>query len=455
MDGFRTRLSDSLRLRLSFWLLLIILSVAVVGGAVSFALTYTEANEVQDNMLRQTAAMFDAQHLPAPHEHLSRHADIDPEARLRVALLPPRDTAPRASSRAGFPLDLADGLQTRVFDGDTYRVFVTTLNSAERIAVAQQTAVRNETAGYSALLGLLPFLVLVPLLLIAVAVLVRRVFAPVMAAAAEVDHRDERDLRAVPLRGLPEEIRPFVAAINRLLERVADTMTMQQRFIAAAAHELRSPLTALSLQAERLRDAAMSADAQARVRTLRQGIDRNRIMLDQMLSYERAHSTPPMPAAEISVHDQFRNVLAELMPLVDAKDIDIGVSGGDVRVEAAGIELTIALRNLIVNAIHYTPKHGTIDLRAVQGPEAVTITVEDNGPGLEPAERERVFEPFYRGLGTEVVGSGLGLSIVRTLIERMGGQIELADACSFATGLRVTITLPRASTTARPPVARV
>lgn len=112
---------------------------------------------------------------------------------------------------------------------------------------------------------------------------------------------------------------------------------------------------------------------------------------------------------------------------------------------AVEVELTTVLRNLIVNAIHHTPQHGTIDLRAERAAQSVTITVEDNGPGLEPAERERVFKPFYRGLGTGVVGSGLGLSIVRTLIERMDGRIELADAISFAHGLCVNITLPAAS----------
>lgn len=441
MDGFRARLNDSLRLRLSFWLLVIIVGVAVIGGALSFVLTYTEANQVQDDMLRQTAALFDAQHLPAPDRQPSNDARIDPEARLRVALLPSRDATSQATSRAGFPLDLADGLQTRVIDGDTYRIFVTALNSKQRIAVAQQTAIRDETAGYSALLGLLPFLVLVPLLLLAVTALIRRVFAPVMASAAEVDQRGERDLQPVTLTGLPEEIRPFVAAINRLLARVADSMTLQQRFIAAAAHELRSPLTALSLQAERLRGADMSDDARTRVRTLRQGIDRNRVMLDQLLSYARAQSAPAPPTAPVSVHDLFRRVLAELMPLVEDKQIDIGVSGDDIYVMAAEVELATVLRNLIVNAVHYTPPAGVIDLRAAHTPQGATITVEDNGPGLEPAERERVFEPFYRGLGTEVVGSGLGLSIVRTLIERMGGRIDLADATSFAHGLRVSVTL--------------
>ncbi|KEZ75863.1 sensor histidine kinase [Salinisphaera hydrothermalis] len=444
MDGFRARLNDSLRLRLSFWLLVIIVGVAVVGGVLSFVLTYTEANQVQDDMLRQTAALFDAQHLPAPNTQPSGDTPIDPEARLRVALLPPPGAASQTASRTGFPPNLTDGLQTRVMDGDTYRIFVTALNSKQRIAVAQQTAIRDETAGYSALLGLLPFLVLVPLLLLAVTALVRRVFAPVMVAAAAVDRRSERDLQAVSLDGLPEEIRPFVAAINRLLGRVADAMTMQQRFIAAAAHELRSPLTALSLQAERLGGAAMSDDARTRVRTLRQGIDRNRLMLDQLLSYARAQSMPAMPTSVVSVHDLFRRVLAELMPLVEDKQIDIGVSGDDIHVRAAEVELTTVLRNLIANAVHYTSPAGVIDLRAVQTTRGVAITVEDNGPGLDPAERERVFEPFYRGLGTEVVGSGLGLSIVRTLVEQMNGHVELADAALFACGLRVTVILPAA-----------
>ncbi|MGB7755547.1 MAG: ATP-binding protein [Salinisphaera sp.] len=441
MDGFQTRLSDSLRLRLSFWLLLLIIAVALIGGAVSFALAFTQANEVQDNMLRQTAALFDAKHLPAPGPHVARRADIDPEARLKVALLPPRDDAAKTAARSGFPLDLENGLQTRVMHGQTYRIFVTTLSSAERVAVGQQAAIRDETAGYSALLGLLPFLILVPVLLLVVAGLVRRIFAPVMASAAEVDQRREHDLQPLATTGLPEEIRPFVTAINRLLERVADSMAMQQRFIAAAAHELRSPLTALSLQAEHLDGAEMAESTQQRVRVLRQGIDRNRVLLDQLLTYARAQSAPPMPNTAVSVHDLFRRILADLMPLAEAKGIDIGVNGADIQVVTAEIELTTALRNLVANAIHYTPQNGVIDLQAARSRSGVKITVEDSGPGLDPAEREHVFEPFYRALGTDVVGSGLGLSIVKTLIERIGGRIDLAEATHFPTGLRATITL--------------
>lgn len=443
MDGFQTRLRHSLRLRLSFWLLLAIIAVALVGSAISFALIFTEANEMQDTMLRQTAALFDTEHPPAaPNSRVASRPDTDPEARLRVAVLPPRNERGHPGARsAGFPPDLVDGLQTRTIHGQTYRIFVTGLGSSKRIAVAQQTAIRDETAGYSALLGLLPFLILVPVLLLVVAGLVRRIFAPVMASAAEVDQRRERDLQPLATTGLPEEIRPFVTAINRLLTRVGDSMAMQQRFIAAAAHELRSPLTALSLQAEHLDSAGMDENARQRVRTLRHGIDRNRALLDQLLTYARAQSAPPMPETVVSAHDLFRRILADLMPLAETKGIDIGVNGTDIQVATAEIELTTALRNLVANAIHYTPPHGIIDLQAAPTPDGVTITVEDSGPGLAPAERERVFEPFYRGLGTDVVGSGLGLSIVKTLIERIGGRIELSEATRFATGLRATITL--------------
>lgn len=443
MDGIKGQLSDSLQFRLSLWLLLAIVGVALLGGLVSFVLSFNEANELQDDMLRQTAALFDATHLPTPaaRNHV-RSPDSDPEARLQIALLPLRDDTRRTNPRSRFPSDLVNGLQTRTFNGQTYRVFVRDLGPSERIAVAQQTAVRNEAAGYSAMMALLPFVVLIPVLLLLVAGLIHQMFAPVTALADEIDARDDLDLQPLAENGLLREIKPFVVAINRLLEHVADSIAMQQRFIAAAAHELRTPLTALSLQAERLSDADMADSARQRLMTLRNGIERNRMLLDQLLAYARAQSAAPASMDTLGVHDIFRNLLADLIPLAESKKIDIGVSAApDLQVVAGEFELASALTNLISNAILYTPPGGCIDLTVVRTDHTIAISVEDNGPGIPEQQRARVCEPFYRSPETQAPGSGLGLSIAKTLIERLGGQLVLTDATRFSTGLRATIIL--------------
>jgi two-component system OmpR family sensor kinase len=268
-------------------------------------------------------------------------------------------------------------------------------------------------------------------------------FKPVAALAAEVDQRGERDLEPIGAGTVPREIRPFVMAIDRLLKRVAESMTLQRRFIAAAAHELRSPLTALSLQAERLAAAGMTESARQRLGDLRRGIERNRLLLDQLLTLARAQASLPSPRSEVSIQALFRLILQDLMPLAEAKNLDIGVaSERDVRVVVSEIDLRSALKNLISNAIRYTPRGGQIDLAIIETADAVEIATEDNGPGIAEADRARVFEPFHRGLGNEVGGSGLGLSIVKNAVDRMGGRIVLEDTVRSPTGLRATIIIP-------------
>ncbi|APC70102.1 ATP-binding protein [Ralstonia pseudosolanacearum] len=445
MDGVQGPVKPSLQRRLSLWLSAIIVAVAVAAGGFAFVSAFSEAHELQDDVLRQVGAMFDPQHLPAA----SAEAPMaDQESRVVVQLLPaPGADAGRASTRATpvFPSTLADGMQTARAGKYDYRVWVRTLADGQRIAVAQETAVRNETARNSALHTVMPFLILVPILLLAMADVLRKMFAPIRRLAHEVDQRDERQLHAIAPDAVPAEVRPFVVAINRLLARVAQSVQAQHRFVADAAHELRTPLTALSLQAERLGEAPMSAAAQERLAALRQGIERSRALLEQLLTLARAQADTQAPAGAVSVQRVFRSVLEDLMPLAEAKRLDLGVTtDADARVRAGELDLFVILRNLVDNAIRYTPDGGSIDLSLQTDGGLAHITVQDTGPGIPASERARVFDAFYRVLGNGATGSGLGLSIVGTLVQRLGGEVALDEAAGTASGLRATVRLPLA-----------
>ncbi|MFV8605886.1 ATP-binding protein [Ralstonia pseudosolanacearum] len=441
MDGVQGPVRPSLQRRLSLWLSAIIVAVAVAAGGFAFVSAFSEAHELQDDVLRQVGAMFDPQHLPAA----SAEAPMaDQESRVVVQLLPaPGADAGRATPV--FPSTLADGMQTARAGKYDYRVWVRTLADGQRIAVAQETAVRNETARNSALHTVMPFLILVPILLLAMADVLRKMFAPIRRLAHEVDQRDERQLHAIAPDAVPAEVRPFVVAINRLLARVAQSVQAQHRFVADAAHELRTPLTALSLQAERLGEAPMSAAAQERLAALRQGIERSRALLEQLLTLARAQADTQAPAGAVSVQRVFRSVLEDLMPLAEAKRLDLGVTtDADARVRAGELDLFVILRNLVDNAIRYTPDGGSIDLSLQTDGGLAHITVQDTGPGIPASERARVFDAFYRVLGNGATGSGLGLSIVGTLVQRLGGEVALDEAAGTASGLRATVRLPLA-----------
>lgn len=440
MDGFQKRLKNSLQLRLAWWLSLAIILVAIAAGAFSFVKAFEEANELQDDVLRQVAALVRHQgfSLPAQTSAASNVADTDPEEHLIIQSLS------RVTYGSALPLaaDLQDGLQTISLSQGTYRVLVRTLPDTERIAVSQDTKVRDEIAIDSAIRTVLPLLVLLPMLVLVVVEIVRKMFMPIAQLSAEVDGRSERELHPLTESNLPSEIHPFVTAINRLLGRVEQAMGAQRRFIADAAHELRSPLTALSLQAERLDAADMSSQAKERLITLRQGIERGRNLLDQLLSLARAQNMASKPVNTVSVRQVYRRVLEDLMPLAESKNIDIGMADGvDIEVLVGDLDLFSIIKNLVDNAVRFTPAGGRVDLHASRTTQHVTLEVEDSGPGVPAGERERVLDPFYRVLGTGEAGSGLGLSIVKTVVDRLGGRMELVDSTRFAQGLKVIIVL--------------
>lgn len=450
MDGFKRRLSESVQLRLSFGLSLAILLVAIVAGIISFATAFDEAHELQDDVLRQVAALFDRQHLPLPHlGDNGRAQHSDEESRVVVQYLSANSAASSGNDPSDIlpiPLDASDGMHTLTLGGEPFRVLVKTMATGERIAVAQETGFRDEIARDGAVRTVMPFLILVPVLLLVTANLVRKMFRPIASLAADIDRRGERELHPVNAGRLPSEVRPFVVAINRLLGRIEQSMEAQHRFVADAAHELRSPLTALSLQAERLAEAEMSAQARERLTVLRKGIERGRGLLDQLLTLARAQSAPEQPDAPISVQHIYRRVLEDIMPLAEAKRIDIGVEGEhDALVLVNEADLIAVVRNLVDNAIRYTPERGRIDLSVTARDRRAVLEIKDSGPGIPATERERVFDPFYRVLGSGEVGSGLGLSIVKTIADRLGADVRLgyADEQSQA-GLRVTVLIPLA-----------
>ena len=453
MDGFKKRLNESVQFKLSFTLALVILVIAILAGSFSFVSAFDEAHELQDDMLRQVAALFDRQHLPLSHlGDDGRARDSDEESRVVVQYLYDGSKA-AATGNIGAPLllppTLPDGLHTLDVSGEPFRVLVKTTSNNERIAVAQEAGVRNDIARASALRTLMPLLILVPILLLIVADLVRKLFLPIASLSAEIDGRSEQELHPVEDRYLPAEVRPFVVAINRLLVRVEQSMETQRRFVADAAHELRSPLTALSLQAERLAQAEMSDLAHERLITLRRGIERGRNLLDQLLTLAKAQTLSTVPKAPVSVQHIFRRVLEDILPLAEARQIDIGVDGEqDAALWVSEADLIAVIKNLVDNAIRYTQDGGTVDLSVTTKDGQAIVRIQDSGPGISVAEQQRVFDPFYRTPGSDQAGSGLGLAIVKAITDRIGATIALAltdEASHSGLLVQVSVSLARPS----------
>ncbi len=449
MESSRRRVSrlpgvQSVQRQLAWALSLAIGLVALLGAGLAFWAAYDEARELQDDALTRVAQLVARQLEQAPGMALGFAIQgNEDDSRIHIARLGVGTGAPLA-----LPGELAAGWHT-LGAGDTrWRVLVASDASGEKFAVLQDMRLRNELARYGALRTVLPFVLLMPVLLLVVADLLRKLFAPIALLAHEVDARSESDLHPIPEADVPTEVRAFVRAINRLLARVQQAMAAQQRFIADAAHELRTPLAALSLQAQRLQALALPSTAQERLAELRQGMERSRHLLDQLLGLARAQAQadPPAPAAPgLHLPTLVRELLQELLPLAEAKGIDLGLAHSldataQQPLSIPPTALYMVLKNLLDNAIRYTPQGGRIDLALHCTPTALGLQVQDNGPGIPAAQRARVFEPFYRLPGSTAEGSGLGLAIVHTLVQRLGGTVVLDDAAGG--GLCVRVQLP-------------
>ena len=516
MDGEQAGLSQSLQFRLARAISLAAAAMATVAGILSFRATLHEVHEFQDEILEQAAELLGPESGQATASLPVQgclQTDDDEEGLIiqRLPALPKgsqdgkdgkqpstTDTVtkdsltndkPAASSGSSdatrssasrdkdddedddkarclpLPATLKNGFHAFRHQNLDYRVYVHRLRDGSRIAVSQETRIRDQIARQSALYATLPLLLLVPVLLAVMLMLIRLMLRPLAELSRTVDARQEHDLKPLPKTGLPTELQPFVNAINGLLGRTSAAMESQRRFVADAAHELRSPLAALSLQAERLHAAPMSPEATERLETLQAGIRRSRHLLEQLLLLARAQNarwgqgqpaaTTASASAAVAVLPVMRRVLEDLLPLADQKGLNLGISAAPgvthdaeaderIRVSADEMALYTLLRNLADNAIRYTPVGGQIDLWVDRRGAEVVMAVQDNGPGIPAEERARVVDPFYRVLGTGESGSGLGLSIVDTLVGNLKGRLRLDDAAGHAHGLLAEVTLPAA-----------
>ena len=432
MDGGPKQMNKSLRRQLSGWIAAVTIISGIVAGGCSFFLTLQEACELQDDQLRQLALLVDRSGASTDTwaSPVGNFDESDPDARIIICTLGPPSQGRESgqpATLAEIPVSLPDGFQAIDSHGDAWRLFVRTLPSGKRIAVGQLTEIRNEIPRNSGLRTLIPVLLLIPFLTFLTAWIIRRSLSPVTNLSHLLDQRDDSNLAKLPEIGVPEEIKPFVVSINSLMQRLGEVLQQQRRFIADAAHELRSPLTALTLQAENLEHGDSPQERSQRLQQLKNGLARTRSLLDQLLSLARQQSCV-VSAVELHFDRIVRQVLEDLMPMAAAKGIDVGCERlEDVVVNAPAEGLSILVRNAVDNAIRYTPAGGTVDVKLYHVGGQVILLVSDNGPGVPTGEEERLFEPFYRVMGSDETGSGLGLAIVHSIADRLGGTATLRN----------------------------
>jgi len=437
----------SLRRRLLFWLLTSVLAGGLLAAGVVFFQALGETNEIFDYQLRQLALTLRDRSFStaALAEALQGEEALDlaiqvwsPEGSLLYDSLP----------GTGLPSLVQLGFSTVSTPRGAWRVFAVQQRGLT-IQAAQPVAVRDRLAAQAAWRTLMPFLVALPLMGLLIWRLVGRELAPLERTAAAVSRRSPASLAPIPAADAPEEMRALIDALNALLGRLDTALASQRRFVADAAHELRSPLTALSLQLQ-LATRARSEEKRAQAHeALRRGVERATRLVEQLLALARqSPDAPAGPAVPVDLSDIARLAVEHHAAAATAKRLDVShVTSTPVTIPGEPAALAILADNLVGNAVRYTPADGTVRVTTGRDAGGAFLTVADDGPGIAPAERERVFHRFYRGENADGPGSGLGLAIVKEVADRHGASVSLEEGLG-GRGLRVRVDFPHAAASA-------
>ncbi len=313
-------------------------------------------------------------------------------------------------------------------------------SSEALVQVAETLGKRSQLATEIIKGVILPQFVILPLAVLLVWFALSRGIRPLARLQQRIRKRESTDLSPIALGDVPEEVAPLVGAINDLLQRLDRTIATQRHFLADAAHQLKTPLAGLRMQAEltaREIDSGRGDPASLKhsLRQISLSTQRAAHMVNQLLAMARAEDTgQALRRVAVDLAEVTRAVVRDFVPRALERRIDLGYEGPDgqeeARLMAEPVLLGELVRNLVDNALQYTPRGGTVTARVVPDPfgQVVVLQVEDTGPGIPIIERDAVFRPFYRTLGTQVDGSGLGLAIVHEIAQRHDAEITVADA---------------------------
>ncbi len=343
------------------------------------------------------------------------------------------------------------GFSTLKSEGKTYRIFaVQYLHGV--IQVTNDMSSRNELARKLAWRTSMPVLLMAPLLLLGVWWLVSLSLRPIEQARAQVADRQSNNLSPLPTTNLPSELLPFVNEINHLFERIRNHLASQHNFIADAAHELRSPLTALRLQVQGLQRAHTEGERQLANHRLLEGIERSTHLVEQMLILARQEESNASNLYQpLDLPQLARLAMADVFPIAQARHIDLGSdSMVTSQVHGQADALRVLLRNLLDNAVKYTPEHGVVDISIFRNTNnQVVLRIEDSGAGIADEDMPRVFDRFFRGQEQDAaIGSGLGLSIVRAIADRHNLAIDMRRSVRLG-GLQIELLFPHEQVTSQ------
>ena len=436
------------------WILGALTLGALVVALVTYLVTLEEMHEVFDADLKNVAqavlSYHHAGHGPGDKEVIAspQRSDTPEDSEIVTLTWTPQGQRVFASDvRVNLPFTSTEGLSRPTVQGEAWIVYSSV--GADGVAqAAQRVSARQEMAGESAAKVFPPLIGLVVVVGGLLVFGLRRGLQPLDGTARDVAQRSAQSLEPITLEDVPNEIKPLVVSINDLMHRLAVAFATQRRFLADAAHELRTPITALRLQLQLLQRSNDDAEHGQAVAELAAGIDRSQRLVEQLLQVARSDPDGELTRREpVDLAELVRTTVATLSVKAEHQGLDLGADAPNtVMLQGDVDQLMVLLNNLVENALRYTPAGGVVDVTAGLHDGRPLLRVVDNGPGIAASERDRVFDRFYRceaaqGQSADGGGSGLGLAIVRAIAERHGAEVSLQTPAT-GHGLEVRVSFP-------------
>ena len=423
----------SIRRRLLFSLLGATVLLWLVALVSTYFDTRHELDELLDAHLAQSASLLlaqvghDAEDIEidqAPQLHrYSRHVAFQVWYRGRELVL-------HSTGAPNTPLSSQqEGFSNRIIKNRNWRVFSAwDARSRYLVQVAEQREARDHLAGTVVGNMLMPMLIMLPILGALIWFGISRGLRPLNAISNEVAQRRPESLEPMALQAVPDEVAPLVQDLNRLFERVSESLDKERRFTADAAHELRTPLAAIKTQAQVAQAASKDAGRQQALASVVEGCDRAARLVEQLLTLARLEPESFKARESCDLRSITREVIAELAPKAVSKNIELQlVAEQEAIMQGDTALLGILVRNLADNAVRYSPGNSAVQIRIRSSGEIIELSVCDQGPGIPEAEKARIWDRFYRVLGSGETGSGLGLSIVKQIADLHHAEVETAS----------------------------
>jgi two-component system OmpR family sensor kinase len=434
---------NSIRQRLLFWQISALIITSILVSALTYQLAWQAFNRERDFAMEQIAHSV-VRHgappgWPASRPPVAAASSNDLGRFISQIWSPSGEILYSSVGGTGPPLQ-SSGFHEVEWSGESWHVY-TLVDLQQTVQVAKTSSDRATGFAEMAPWLLVPTGCLVLVLSTLIHTAVSRALKPLDALGRDIQRLDGNDVHPMPTHGLPNELAPLASALNQLLVRVADLLARQRQVLADAAHELNTPLAAVKLQAQLARRSD-DVHREAALDELDKGIERSTHLVAQLLQMARlepdVHQRHPVP---LRCDQLAAEVVGAFSARADARGIDLGLEASDAATVFMDPEdFRVMLNNLVDNALRHTPMGSRVDIRVRQTGDCVTIAVDDNGPGIRPAERASAVQRFVRLNPQDTTGSGLGLAIVSQIAENNGGVIELADSPDG--GLSVSVNFP-------------